>query len=593
MSADEDRYKAAGVDTAIVETGLRSIIHSIKGTWPTPASVGAVQLDIGYFANVIDIGGIGLAICTDGVGSKSVVAQMMNKYDTIGVDCVAMNVNDLICVGARPISMVDYIAVETADADMLGAIGVGLAEGARQAGISISGGEISVLKDVMRGFDLVGMAVGLVPLDRIVSGHDLVPGDVVIGIDSDGIHSNGLTLARHALFDAGGLTVRHVFPELGIPLGEELLRPTPIYVREALDIIEQVPGVKALVNITGDGLLNLPRVAAKVGFEIDDMPPASPIFGLIQRHGQVGDAEMFQVYNMGVGFCVLAAERDAAAVLSILDRHGRRAQIIGRVIADDRQGVYLPRQKLAGHGKKFCVRPDDLSRILAALSRGARRPAYPRAALCRHLVGGSVAGSGGRAVGLAVARRRSARRLCLRVGRPSRVREKPARDLRPSVLVARQRFSYAGLVPVGPARRGIARGKAMTMVPLIDYGEANAEVRAVYDDIMRTRGTDWINNFWKALANDPPTLRRTWESIKAVMAPGALDPLTKELLYLAVSVTNGCAYCTASHGAAARKAGMTREMLGELLAVVGMANETNALANGYRVPVDERFEKLF
>ncbi len=353
MSADEDRYKAAGVDTAIVETGLRSIIHSIKGTWPTPASVGAVQLDIGYFANVIDIGGIGLAICTDGVGSKSVVAQMMNKYDTIGVDCVAMNVNDLICVGARPISMVDYIAVEAADADMLGAIGAGLAEGARQARISISGGEISVLKDVMRGFDLVGMAVGLVPLDRIFSGHDLVPGDLVIGIDSDGIHSNGLTLARHALFDAGGLTVRHVFPELGIPLGEELLRPTPIYVREALDIIEQVPGVKALVNITGDGLLNLPRVAAKVGFEIDNLPPPSPIFGLIQRHGQVGDAEMFQVYNMGVGFCVLAAERDAAAVLSILDRHGRRAQIIGRVIADDRQGVYLLRQKLAGHGKKF------------------------------------------------------------------------------------------------------------------------------------------------------------------------------------------------------------------------------------------------
>ena len=133
----------------------------------------------------------------------------------------------------------------------------------------------------------------------------------------------------------------------------------------------------------------------------------------------------------------------------------------------------------------------------------------------------------------------------------------------------------------------------MTMVPLIDYDEASEEVRAVYDDIMRTRGTDWINNFWKALANDPPTLRRTWESIKAVMAPGALDPLTKELIYLAVSVTNGCAYCTASHGAAARKAGMTREMLGELLAVVGMANETNALANGYRVPVDERFEKLF
>jgi AhpD family alkylhydroperoxidase len=133
----------------------------------------------------------------------------------------------------------------------------------------------------------------------------------------------------------------------------------------------------------------------------------------------------------------------------------------------------------------------------------------------------------------------------------------------------------------------------MTMVPLIEYGDASAEVRAVYDDIMKTRGTDWINNFWKALANDPAILRRTWDSIKQVMAPGTLDPLTKELVYLAVSVTNGCAYCTASHAAAAKKQGMTPQMLAELLAVVGMANETNALANGYRVPVDARFEKLF
>ena len=133
----------------------------------------------------------------------------------------------------------------------------------------------------------------------------------------------------------------------------------------------------------------------------------------------------------------------------------------------------------------------------------------------------------------------------------------------------------------------------MTFVRLIEYEEASAEVRAVYDDIMATRRTDWINNFWKALANDPPALRRTWESIKEVMAPGALDPLTKELIYLAVSTSNGCAYCISSHAAAAMKQGMTPEMLGELMAIVGMANETNSLANGYRVPVDERFEKLF
>jgi phosphoribosylformylglycinamidine cyclo-ligase len=210
-----------------------------------------------------------------------------------------------------------------------------------------------VLKDVMRGFDLVGMAVGLVPLDRIITGRRLVPGDAVIGIDSDGIHSNGLTLARHALFTEGGFTAAHVFPELGIPLGEELLRPTPIYVPEALDLIERVPDIKALINITGDGLLNLPRVAAKVGFEIDKLPAAPPIFDLIQRYGQVADAEMFQVYNMGVGFCVLAAEGDAPAVLAILERHGRRGGVIGRVIADDGKGVYLRRQKLAGRGKRF------------------------------------------------------------------------------------------------------------------------------------------------------------------------------------------------------------------------------------------------
>jgi len=133
----------------------------------------------------------------------------------------------------------------------------------------------------------------------------------------------------------------------------------------------------------------------------------------------------------------------------------------------------------------------------------------------------------------------------------------------------------------------------MTMVPLLDEREAPPEARAVFDDIKATRNIDWINNFWKALANHPPTLKRTWESLKEVMAPGALDARTKELIYLAVSISNGCAYCTASHGAAAKKLGMSPEMFAELAAVVAMANETNRLADGYRVPVDQRFEKLF
>jgi phosphoribosylformylglycinamidine cyclo-ligase len=353
MKAQTDLYKTAGVDTAATQSGLHKIVERIKETWPSAGGIGAVKLDIGYFANVIDIGGIGLAICTDGVGSKSIIAQMMRRYDTIGIDCVAMNVNDLLCVGARPISLVDYIGVEQSDADMLGGIAIGLAEGAKQAGVSISGGEISPLKDVMRGFDLVGTAVGLVPLDRIITGRDLIPGDVIIGLESSGIHSNGLTLARYVFFKQGNLSIDQVLPELGISLGEELLRPTLIYVPEMLEIIDKIPTVKGLINITGDGLLNLPRVDAKVGFMIDNLPPVPPIFRLIQSHGGVSSAEMYQVYNMGVGFCVLANQKDRDAILSVLQRHGRRAQVIGRVIEDDSKGVYLPAQKLAGFAKEF------------------------------------------------------------------------------------------------------------------------------------------------------------------------------------------------------------------------------------------------
>jgi len=131
----------------------------------------------------------------------------------------------------------------------------------------------------------------------------------------------------------------------------------------------------------------------------------------------------------------------------------------------------------------------------------------------------------------------------------------------------------------------------MATVKLIEYAEASSEVRAVYDDIMATRKVDRVNNFWKALASHPPTLRRTWDTLKSVMAPGALDPLTKEMIYLAVSVSNGCGYCIASHTAAARKAGMTDAMFGEVMAVTGMANETNRLANGYRVPIDPAFDR--
>jgi phosphoribosylformylglycinamidine cyclo-ligase len=345
-------YKETGVDTAEADAGLDRIIARVRQTWP-PSGLGRVVLPVGYFANVIDLDGVGLALCTDGVGSKTVIAEMMGKYDTIGIDCVAMNVNDMICVGARPLSLVDYIAVSHTDAAMLDAIAVGLCEGARIAQISISGGETAQLKDVVHGFDLVGMAVGRVPLDKVVDGSHVREGDVVVAVRSNGIHSNGLTLARKVLFDKHGYDVTRRFDELDASLGEELLRPTAIYVPEAMEILQAVDGVKALVNITSDGLLNLTRVAAEVGYVIDRLVDPQPIFALIQRHGEVDDSEMFEVFNMGVGFCYVVDPSAADRTMAILERNGRVAQRIGYAVADREKIVRIPQHNLAGRHKRF------------------------------------------------------------------------------------------------------------------------------------------------------------------------------------------------------------------------------------------------
>jgi AIR synthase related protein, N-terminal domain len=193
MTADFDARQQA---MAAEAKRLASRVDSIA-----TANFGAVQLDIGYFANVVDICGQGIAITTDGIGSKAMIASELGKYDSIGIDCVAMNVNDLICVGAKPVSMVDYLAVEKVDAEMLDAISVGLCAGAELAGISISGGETAQLKGMIHGFDLTGTAIGHVPLDKILVGQDIQEGDVLIGVESNGIHSNGLSLARRAFFE--------------------------------------------------------------------------------------------------------------------------------------------------------------------------------------------------------------------------------------------------------------------------------------------------------------------------------------------------------------------------------------------------------
>jgi len=353
MGVTHDQYREAGVDTDEADAGLQKLTKRIKATWPASGGLGAVKLDIGYFANVVDIGGIGVAITTDGVGSKAMIATMLDKYDTIGIDCVAMNVNDVICVGARPLSMVDYIAIERVEARILDEISVGLCEGARQAGISITGGETSQLKGMVSGFDLAGTAIGLVALDRIIVGQDIQANDIVIGVASSGIHSNGLSLARRAFFEKHHYKLSHRFDELSCDLGTELIRPTHIYVKEALDLIDAIPSTKALVHITSDGFLNLTRVTAEVGYVIDALPPPPPIFPIIQRLAGVDLAEMYSVYNMGIGFCAIVAEATAEQALAVLSRHGKKAYRIGRVLADPSRSVQLPPQKLIGRGKHF------------------------------------------------------------------------------------------------------------------------------------------------------------------------------------------------------------------------------------------------
>jgi phosphoribosylformylglycinamidine cyclo-ligase len=345
-------YKQAGVDTAEADAGLDHIITRVQRTWPQ-MGMGRVLLPIGYFANVIEMDGVGVALCTDGVGSKTIIADMMKKYDTIGIDCVAMNVNDMICVGAKPLSMVDYIAIQKIDAAMLDAIGAGLCEGAKLADISISGGETAQLKDVVTGFDLVGMAVGRVELNKVINGKEVKEGDIVVGVKSNGVHSNGLSLARRAFFEEHHYAIDHKFSELDLTIGEELLRPTSIYVRDALEILENVQGLKALINVTSDGLLNLARVAARVGFVIDRLIEPQPIFSLIQRHAQIDDTEMFEVFNMGIGFCYVVDPRDAERTISILAKHGRTAQRIGYAVADHDKIVRIPEKKIAGQHKKF------------------------------------------------------------------------------------------------------------------------------------------------------------------------------------------------------------------------------------------------
>ncbi|HEY7630192.1 MAG TPA: phosphoribosylformylglycinamidine cyclo-ligase [Thermoleophilaceae bacterium] len=331
----DSAYARAGVDTSRADSAISGLVDVLR-TIDTGKPSRSV-LRSGHYAAVLDLNGVGLALSTDGVGSKVIVAEQLGRYDTVGVDCVAMNVNDLVCVGAEPIALLDYIAVEDADPDVLRQIGVGLKAGAEQAGVEIPGGELAQLPELIRGhpsprgFDLAASSFGLVALDAIVSGEAIVPGDAVIGLPSNGLHSNGYTLARRTLPH-----LEEAPPELGgATVGDELLRPTAIYVRAALDLLRSdAVDVHGLAHITGDGFLNLPRLSETVGWSISAPLPVPPVCELVAERGSVSAEDMWETFNMGCGFCCVVPEAQAGAAVELLGDHHPGTAVIGSVTAE-------------------------------------------------------------------------------------------------------------------------------------------------------------------------------------------------------------------------------------------------------------------
>jgi phosphoribosylformylglycinamidine cyclo-ligase len=321
-----DAYAMAGVDTGAADRAIGALVGVLR------------TIDTGHYAAVIEVApNLGIAVGTDGVGSKLIVAELCGRYDTVGIDCVAMNVNDLICVGAEPLALVDYLAVEQTDPAVFEAIARGLKAGAEQAGVEIPGGEVAVLPELIRGhpspggFDLTAACFGTVALDRIVTGAACAPGDALIGLPSSGLHSNGYTLARRALEPLG---LDHRPDALGgASVADALLEPTVIYVRAVLELLRSGLPVHGLAHITGGGLANLLRLSGDVGFAIEAPLPVPPVFELVREHGAVPEAEMWGVFNMGCGFIAAVAEHAAEAAVDLLAAHHPGAARIGSVTA--------------------------------------------------------------------------------------------------------------------------------------------------------------------------------------------------------------------------------------------------------------------
>lgn len=324
-------YRDAGVDVGKIRSAQKSIGDIISVTHRM-ISTGKVLSGFGHYAGLVRLGSQTLALHSDGVGTKVLVAQLMNKFDTVGIDCVAMNVNDVICVGAKPVAFIDYIALKQANESLVEDIARGLVEGARQSRMAIVGGETAVLPDLISGeenaFDLAGMVLGIVEKKPLL-GSAIKPGDVIFGVESSGLHSNGYTLARKVLLSK--YSVDDNAEHLVQTVGEELLVPTRIYVKPVMELFKKKIAVHGLANITGGSFTKLPRLNKSVQYSLDGLPAPTGIFRQIQADGNIETAEMYRTFNMGIGMCVIAPKASAEQVIRTFARHRMGCRQIGTV----------------------------------------------------------------------------------------------------------------------------------------------------------------------------------------------------------------------------------------------------------------------
>ncbi len=341
MKSYSESYKAAGVDVTAGYESVRLMKKDVERT-KIPGCIsgiggfgGLFQPDLTGYKEPILVSG------TDGVGTKLKIAMLLNRHDTIGIDCVAMCVNDIICCGAKPLFFLDYIAIGKNYPEKVAQIVKGVADGCVAAGCALVGGETAEHPGMMAEdeYDIAGYSTGIVDKSKIIDNNTIKEGDAVVGIASSGVHSNGFSLVRK-VFNINDRNLTSFVPELGKSLGDTLLTPTRIYVKPVLELISKLP-VKGISHITGGGFYeNIPRmlpegISAKIDKNSFDVPP---IFALIQKEGNISEHDMFNTFNMGIGMAVVVDKENAEKAVEILGQNGERAFVIGETVKSD-EGV--------------------------------------------------------------------------------------------------------------------------------------------------------------------------------------------------------------------------------------------------------------